>query len=236
MINTLFLTLSFLTAFANATPCADGWESPSTGSGTCSHHGGIAENLSSYVSPCEAWKTSGITEKYLECLKTERALLVQKLEWLKAHPPVFETYDLTQRTREIMESNFGSLSGSADSKMRETSQWILSLSDDEARNLFKLYKLDLAIKSLGRENGFMGLINLNNSHSALTFMSEGVCVVFSENPHQLIFQSPYGPTLFVSADGTKELVETDEAKNIYQFEKHTTSKGEYCFTKKDFPQ
>ena len=26
---------------AQATPCLDGWQSPSTGSGTCSHHGGI---------------------------------------------------------------------------------------------------------------------------------------------------------------------------------------------------
>jgi len=49
MINALFLTLSFLTAFANATPCNDGWESPSSGSGTCSHHGGIAYN--SYYPP-----------------------------------------------------------------------------------------------------------------------------------------------------------------------------------------
>ena len=48
MINTLFLTLSFLTTFANATPCADGWESPSSGSGTCSHHGGIAGGSSGY--------------------------------------------------------------------------------------------------------------------------------------------------------------------------------------------
>jgi len=42
MLNTLLLTLSFLTTFADATPCNDGWESPSSGSGTCSHHGGIA--------------------------------------------------------------------------------------------------------------------------------------------------------------------------------------------------
>jgi len=42
MLSTLFLTLSFLTTFADATPCNDGWESPSSGSGTCSHHGGIA--------------------------------------------------------------------------------------------------------------------------------------------------------------------------------------------------
>jgi hypothetical protein len=48
MINTLFLTLSFLTAFANATPCNDGWQSSSSGSGTCSHHGGIAGGGSGY--------------------------------------------------------------------------------------------------------------------------------------------------------------------------------------------
>lgn len=44
MIGSFFLALSFLTTIANATPCNDGWESPSTGSGTCSHHGGIAYN------------------------------------------------------------------------------------------------------------------------------------------------------------------------------------------------
>jgi len=42
MISSFFLLLSFLTAFANATTCADGWESPSSGSGTCSHHGGVS--------------------------------------------------------------------------------------------------------------------------------------------------------------------------------------------------
>ena len=30
-----------LLSVAQATPCLDGWQSPSTGSGTCSHHGGI---------------------------------------------------------------------------------------------------------------------------------------------------------------------------------------------------
>jgi len=48
MINTFFLTLSFLATIANATPCADGWESSSSGSGTCSHHGGIAGGSSGY--------------------------------------------------------------------------------------------------------------------------------------------------------------------------------------------
>lgn len=57
MINTFFLALSFLATIANATPCNDGWESPSTGSGTCSHHGGIAGGSSGYypnVSPTYA--------------------------------------------------------------------------------------------------------------------------------------------------------------------------------------
>lgn len=48
MINTFFLALSFLTTIANATPCNDGWESPSTGSGTCSHHGGVAGGSPEY--------------------------------------------------------------------------------------------------------------------------------------------------------------------------------------------
>ena len=48
MLSTLFLVLSFLTTFANATPCNDGWESPSSGSGTCSHHGGIAGGSTGY--------------------------------------------------------------------------------------------------------------------------------------------------------------------------------------------
>ena len=48
MLSARFLTLSFLTTFANATPCNDGWESPSSGSGTCSHHGGAS---SSYYRP-----------------------------------------------------------------------------------------------------------------------------------------------------------------------------------------
>lgn len=57
MISTFFLALSFLTTIANATPCNDGWESPSSGSGTCSHHGGIAGGSSGYypnVSPTYA--------------------------------------------------------------------------------------------------------------------------------------------------------------------------------------
>lgn len=33
--------ISLLCADSFATPCADGWQSPSTGRGTCSHHGGI---------------------------------------------------------------------------------------------------------------------------------------------------------------------------------------------------
>ena len=48
MFGSFFLALSFLTTIANATPCNDGWESPSTGSGTCSHHGGIAGGSPGY--------------------------------------------------------------------------------------------------------------------------------------------------------------------------------------------
>ena len=48
MINSFFLVLSFLTTIANATPCNDGWESPSTGRGTCSHHGGIDRGSTRY--------------------------------------------------------------------------------------------------------------------------------------------------------------------------------------------
>ena len=33
--------LILLASIALATPCNDGWESPSSGSGTCSHHGGV---------------------------------------------------------------------------------------------------------------------------------------------------------------------------------------------------
>lgn len=45
----LFLPLLFST-LALATPCNDGWESPSSGSGTCSHHGGVYHG-SYYVPP-----------------------------------------------------------------------------------------------------------------------------------------------------------------------------------------
>jgi len=34
--------LILLASIALATPCNDGWESPSSGSGTCSHHGGVS--------------------------------------------------------------------------------------------------------------------------------------------------------------------------------------------------
>ena len=34
--------LIILASIALATPCNDGWESPSSGSGTCSHHGGVS--------------------------------------------------------------------------------------------------------------------------------------------------------------------------------------------------
>jgi len=44
MINILLLSLALLCrdSFAGST-CADGWQSPSTGSGACSHHGGFAK-------------------------------------------------------------------------------------------------------------------------------------------------------------------------------------------------
>ena len=63
MLSTLFLTLSFLTTFANATTCNDGWESPSSGRGTCSHHGGIAGGSIGYYpaySPNEPAPTTPI--------------------------------------------------------------------------------------------------------------------------------------------------------------------------------
>lgn len=34
--------LILMASIALATPCNDGWESPSSGSGTCSHHGGVS--------------------------------------------------------------------------------------------------------------------------------------------------------------------------------------------------
>ncbi len=45
-MNFLLLFLAFIST-ADATTCADGWESPSTGRGTCSHHGGIARTPNS---------------------------------------------------------------------------------------------------------------------------------------------------------------------------------------------
>lgn len=41
--------LILLASIALATPCNDGWESPSSGSGTCSHHGGVS--YGGYVPP-----------------------------------------------------------------------------------------------------------------------------------------------------------------------------------------
>ena len=42
--------VSLFCADSFATPCADGWQSPSTGRGTCSHHGGI-DHGSYYIPP-----------------------------------------------------------------------------------------------------------------------------------------------------------------------------------------
>lgn len=53
----MIIALQLLLSMALATPCNDGWESPSMGSGTCSHHGGIAGGSSGYypnVSPTYA--------------------------------------------------------------------------------------------------------------------------------------------------------------------------------------
>lgn len=46
----LFSLLLASLSIAQATPCNDGWESPSTGSGTCSHHGGVYHG-SYYIPP-----------------------------------------------------------------------------------------------------------------------------------------------------------------------------------------
>jgi hypothetical protein len=43
-MNFLLLFLAFIST-ADATVCADGWVSSSTGRGTCSHHGGIASGV-----------------------------------------------------------------------------------------------------------------------------------------------------------------------------------------------
>jgi len=43
-VNFLLLFLAFIST-ADATVCADGWVSSSTGRGTCSHHGGIASGV-----------------------------------------------------------------------------------------------------------------------------------------------------------------------------------------------
>jgi hypothetical protein len=44
----MIIALQLLLSVALATPCSDGWESSSSGSGTCSHHGGIAGGNSGY--------------------------------------------------------------------------------------------------------------------------------------------------------------------------------------------
>jgi len=44
----MIITLQLLLSMALATPCADGWQSSSSGSGTCSHHGGIVGGSSGY--------------------------------------------------------------------------------------------------------------------------------------------------------------------------------------------
>jgi len=51
----LLLILSIFTA--DATTCADGWESPSSGRGTCSHHGGIASGPIVYYTPTPPTRT-----------------------------------------------------------------------------------------------------------------------------------------------------------------------------------
>jgi hypothetical protein len=44
----MIIAFQLLLSMALATPCADGWQSSSSGSGTCSHHGGIAGGSSGY--------------------------------------------------------------------------------------------------------------------------------------------------------------------------------------------
>jgi len=44
----MIIALQLLLSVALATPCSDGWKSSSSGSGTCSHHGGIAGGSSGY--------------------------------------------------------------------------------------------------------------------------------------------------------------------------------------------
>lgn len=47
----MFHTLLLLTSAFASSLCNDGWVSPSTGPGTCSHHGGIAEGRDYYIPP-----------------------------------------------------------------------------------------------------------------------------------------------------------------------------------------
>ena len=72
----LFSLFFFLfSSFAHATTCADGWESPSTGRGTCSHHGGIARggyyaSSSRVQTPKYLYQDFGVTYEINESFKT----------------------------------------------------------------------------------------------------------------------------------------------------------------------
>jgi hypothetical protein len=118
------LTAFLLSRALAGTLCTDGWNSPSSGSGTCSHHGGEWQPIPSPyvpmdpVSPCvtpnlssdaarDAWiaeQTKDRLDVELACLKKEQTRIEAERDFLLAHPPK-PPKDSIEAAREAMRSS-----------------------------------------------------------------------------------------------------------------------------------
>ena len=122
----MIIALLFLSKAFAGTLCNDGWVSPSEGSGTCSHHGGGWQSVSSpgvpvdLESPCvlprmtEADRAAWIAVQTVEtldgevaCLESEKVRLEAERDFLLAHPPTPPAMDFIERAQAVYLRDFG---------------------------------------------------------------------------------------------------------------------------------
>jgi len=178
---TLILLLALNNAFAGSI-CNDGWVSDSTGSGTCSHHGGVAAGGALYyppysttnintdlLSPCvltrlesdaekDAWVASQ-TQDSLDaeeaCIDKELASIKAEREYLLAHPPAPPNMNVIDRSREIFwQHERGSVNPSNSHIVAEAEALFAAL-----------------VKSVGKDNALIWA----------EFATSSACSVFGEN-------------------------------------------------------
>jgi hypothetical protein len=170
----------------------------------------------------------------IACFDAVRVQINAEREWLETHLPE-PPPDQIQLAREIYAQRFGTPADVERLRMKKAYDKLMAIPDDRKWMLLPTMKLDVAVKEIGRSQGWSGLTTRDNLPVALKFVVDGTCVTYSESLRLLVMKTDEGNILTISSYDTRKLRSTEEGFNEYAAAvaeaKHLGSiSGEFCFS------